>query len=90
MAATAKQPIQSDLPARGAVAVTPDNSTDLGFETRGLYVGVGGNIVVVMADETDDATTVTFTGVPTGSVLPIAVRRVKATSTTATNIVALW
>lgn len=82
--------VKSELPAANAVAVTPNDSTDLTFVTRGLFVGGGGNLVVIMADQPVDATTVTFTGVPAGTILPIAVRRVRSTSTTATNIVALW
>ena len=82
--------VKSELPASNAVAVTPNDSTDLLFVTRGLFVGGGGNIVVIMGDQAVDATTVTFTGVPAGTILPIAVRRVRSTSTTATNIVALW
>lgn len=85
------QPIvKSDFPASNAVAVTPNDSTDLTYVTRGLFVGGAGNIVVIMGDQAVDATTVTFTGVLAGTILPIAVRRVRATSTTATNIVALW
>lgn len=79
-----------DAPAHGAVAVTPNNDTDLTTNTRGLYVGGAGNLVVVMASEANAATTVTFTGVAAGTVLPIRVRRVKSTNTTATSIVALY
>lgn len=85
------QPIvRSDLPASNAAAVTPHNDNDLAYVTRGLFVGGAGNLVVVMGDEDDAATTVTFTGILAGQILPIAVRRVKATDTTATFIVALW
>lgn len=73
-------------PASSAAVVTPNNSTDLTYVTRALFVGGAGNIVVTMVDGVD----CTFTGVAAGSVLPIRVSRVKATSTTATNIVALW
>jgi hypothetical protein len=66
-------------------AVTPSDTVSLGTLARALYVGGAGNIVAVMYDDT----TCTFTAVPAGSVLPIAVKRVNATSTTATNIVAL-
>lgn len=86
----AREVIHSDLPARNGVAVTPNDSTDLTFETRGLYVGGDGNIVVVMADQSDPAVTLTFTGVKGGSTLPYAVRRVYSTGTTATSINALW
>lgn len=73
-------------PASKAVAVTPHDSTNIaGGPARALYVGTTGNIAVVMADDT----TVTFTAVPVG-ILPISVRRVNSTNTTASNIVALF
>jgi len=67
-------------------AVTPSNSTDFDVLCRALYVGGAGNLVAVMYD----GTAVTFTGVPAGTLLPIAARRVNSTSTTATSIVALY
>lgn len=82
--------IKSELPAQNAVAVTPHNTNELTFVTRGLYVGGAGNIVVIMADDLTGAAPVTFTGVLAGTILPIAVRRVNSTNTTATSIVALW
>lgn len=73
-------------PADNAAAVTPSDSTDLAFTSRALYVGGAGNIVATMAGGGD----VTFTAVPSGSILPVRVTRVKATSTTATSIVNLY
>jgi hypothetical protein len=73
-------------PAFRAAAVTPDNSTDLPSFARGLYVGGAGDVKV----DTAGADTVTFAGVPAGSLLPVRVRRVYATGTTATSIVAVW
>lgn len=73
-------------PASNAAAVTPSDSTDLTDVTRWVFVGGTGNLVVIMAD----GTTVTFTAVPAGTLLPIRISQVKATGTTATEIVALW
>lgn len=81
-----------------AQAVTPSDSTDLQYTTRGLYVGGAGNVTVDMygplnpngPDRSLNPVTVTFTGVTAGSILPIACRRVRSTGTTATGIVALW
>ena len=67
--------------------VTPHDSTDLTRSTRGLYIGVGGDVTVVFVD--DPATAITFTDVPSGVILPIRVNRVNATATTATNMVGL-
>lgn len=68
-----------------AVAVTPSDSTTFN-QTRGLYVGVAGNVAVTMAD----GTTITFNALTAGVVHPLSVKQVKATGTTATNIVALY
>jgi len=67
-------------------AVTPSNSTDFDVLCRALYIGGAGNVVAVMYDNT----TVTFSGVPAGTLLPIACRRINSTNTTATNMVALY
>ena len=68
-------------------AITPHNSTNFtNGICRGIYVGVTGNVVVVDAD----GTAVTFTAVPAGTILPVEAKRVNSTSTTATNMVALF
>ena len=73
-------------PAKFAVAVTPSDVTNLGSPARSLYIGTTGNIAVVMAG--NDAV-VTFSNVPVG-ILPVQVKRVNSTNTTASNIVAMW
>lgn len=74
---------QSD-PAIDAEVVTP--GTDVTNGSRGLYVGGAGDLVVI----TSRGNQRTFFGVPAGSVLPIRVRQVVASGTTATNILALY
>ena len=76
----------SDLPAENAVSVTPSNTVDFDTFSRALYVGGGGDLVAVF--ENDVA--VTFVGIPAGFILPVRVKRVNATGTTASNIVALY
>jgi len=76
-----------DFAARSVVAVTPNDSTDLTDVAKALYVGGAGNISLIAAD---DSAAVTVTGVTAGSILPIRAKRVRATSTTATNILALY
>ena len=68
-----------------AVAVTPHDSTDLAKVTRGLYVGVSGDVVAIIG-----GVAITFTAMAAGIIHPIAVTRVNATSTTATNLVAIY
>lgn len=71
-------------PSGKVFAVTPHNSTNFTKEVRMLYVGVGGNIVVV---NLDDSTT-TFINVPGGTHIgPFFIKRVNSTSTTATSLV---
>lgn len=71
-----------------AVAVTPNDSTVLA-PTAALYIGGAGNVAVVMAGEGNLNVSVTFTAPPVGTILPLAVKKVMATGTTATLIVAL-
>jgi len=73
-----------DSPARDAAAVTPSDTVDLNPVCRSLWIGVSGNVKVL----TSKGDTVTFVGV--SGVLPVCVKRVFATDTTATSIVALW
>lgn len=72
--------------ARRAAEVVTSNSVTYESPTRGVYVGVGGNVKVDMVS----GGTVTFVGVPAGALLPIQVERIYATGTTATNMVALY
>ena len=70
-----------------AVIVTPSDTADLAAgPTKGIYVGGAGNVVAILAD----GTTATFIALTVGVVHPISVKRVKATSTTATPILALY
>lgn len=76
-----------DGTAQKAVSVTPNDTTNLsGGATKGIYIGGTGNISVTMADGTD----VVFTALSSGMIHPISVLKVKATGTTATNIVAVY
>jgi hypothetical protein len=70
-----------------AVAVSPHDTNDLAAPCRSLYVGGAGNVEVIMEGDTD---AVVFSAVPAGTVLPIRVSRVRAASTTATLILALY
>jgi hypothetical protein len=74
-------------PAGHAFAVTPNDGADLAVITRGLYVGTGGDLSLVLKG---DAAAVSFAGVASGSVLPLRVARVRATGTTASDIVGLY
>lgn len=79
-------PANHPAPAEYAVAVTPSDGSDLAQATRALYIGVAGNVAVNMPD----GGSVTFVGLTAGQILPIRAKRVLATGTTATSIVALY
>ena len=72
-------------PARNAVAVTPSNDTDLPNPAKALWVGQIGDVSV---DTVGGQTAVVFKNCI--GVLPVTAVRVRATGTTATDIVALY
>lgn len=73
-------------PARDGAAITPDDGADLPSLPRAIWIGGGGALSMVMAG----GGTVTLAGVPGGALLPLRPRRVRASGTSATQIVALW
>lgn len=72
-------------PADRGFAITPSDVSDLSATTRAIYVGTAGNLAVTLAS--GDA--ITFANVPAGAVLPVQAVAVKATGTSATDLVAL-
>jgi hypothetical protein len=70
-------------PAPGAFSITPNDTGNI--HASSLYVGVGGDLHVLTEAEDD----VIFSGVGGGTVLPIRVKRIFATSTTASAIIGL-
>ena len=71
--------------ASNAASVTPNDSADLSNPGQ-LYIGGTGNVNV----DTINGQTIVFSGVPVGTILPVVVKRVRSTSTTATNILVLY
>lgn len=71
-------------PYEVAVAVTPSDATPLAAVTRGVYIGGAGNLAVTIG-----GANIVFTAPPVGTILPIRCTHIRATSTTATLIVAL-
>jgi hypothetical protein len=76
----------TSTPAVYAGAVTTSDSTNLSSIARALYIGTGGDVVALMPDDSE----VTFKNAQSGQILPVRVKRVNATNTTASNIVALY
>lgn len=69
-----------------AASITTDNSNDLPTPAKAIYVGGAGDLTVTTGSGED----VVFKAVPVGTVLPVKIKRVKATGTTATLLLALW
>lgn len=80
---------QITAPPVNAAAITPSNTVDLDEYTRGIYVGVTGDLKVDMPGDEGDAS-VTFVGLAAGVIHPIVASRIYATGTSATSIVAVW
>ena len=80
------QRVELDSPAKGFDVVAPNDSADLTNIARGVYVGVSGNLNVVMLDDSAGV----ITSVASGVIHPIRIKRILATDTTATNILAFY
>ena len=72
-------------PASSGFQIVPDDDDDLSEATRGLYIGQSGDLALTTVSGAD----ITLKAVPAGSLLPIRVRRVLASGTTASDIVGL-
>lgn len=72
-------------PSRSVLTVAPSDSSALPVLPKALYVGVGGDVTLRCAD---DAVDVTFRNVPSGGLIRARASHVRATGTTATNILA--
>lgn len=72
------------LQAGSAFTIVPNDTTDLPVVTSALYVGFTGNICVICSGDTVG---VIFANVPGGSFLPLNVKRVTVSGTTASGIV---
>lgn len=72
-------------PAIGAVSPTPDVDV-IPTYSRALWVGGAGNVSVV----TSVGETAIFVGVQAGTLLPIRIKRVNSSGTTASSLLALY
>lgn len=73
-------------PGKQGEVVTPSDTVDLTFVSKYIYVGVTGDVRLVM----DGGQTLTFKAVPAGTFMPVRASRVMATGTAATNLVSLY
>ena len=84
MAKTSPTPTYPMFP-EDAAAVTPSDTVDLP-QFSVIFVGGAGNVKVTTAQ----GSAVTFSGMNAGSVIPVRVRRVWSTGTTATLMTAVF
>jgi hypothetical protein len=68
--------VQLTSPAIDGFFITPNNNADLVETTRGLYVGVAGDVVCEMQRGNE----VVYRGLLAGVVYPFRIRRVRQTS----------
>lgn len=73
-------------PAADCFPISPNDNNDLPKATKALFVGTGGDIVLRSVSGSAD---VTFRNLPDGSILDVRVRAVRATGTSAANLVGL-
>ena len=78
--------IKSLAPARRVEAITPDDTGFLRVPTRALFVGTGGNLKLQSLEGGE----VVLKNVPSGCTLDVQVAAIRATGTTATDIVGLY
>lgn len=67
-------------------AITPNNDQEIGVVNRAIYVGGAGDIKVM----TYGGDIVTITGVPAGALLPLSVKFIYSSGTSATYIQVWW
>lgn len=72
-------------PARAPYPLIPSDTDPLPVLPKGIYVGVGGDVVLRGADSTTD---VTYRNLPDASYLNVRASFVRATGTTATSLIA--
>lgn len=75
-----------DSPARDGAALSGNDTADLTYMPRALYIGIGGDLRVEMAG----GQVLTFANVPGGTILPLRISKLLQTGTTARQILGVW
>jgi len=86
---TDQKMLKATAPPVNAFAITPNDGANLSSSVRGIFVGGAGTIKVDMVG-TGTAVTFTVGTNAVGFILPIQVKKVYATGTTATGLVGLY
>lgn len=71
-------------PSRAPFSITPSDTDRLPAATKAIYVGTGGAVVVRGVDAAAD---VTYRNVPAGTYLVVCASHVRASGTTAADLV---
>ena len=71
-------------PAETSFAIDPSDSQALAYATKAAFIGTGGDLTVRLARDSEDRT---FRNLANAQVLDIRVTHVRATGTTASDIV---
>ena len=72
-------------PARAPYAITPHDANELPVIPKGIYVGTGGDVVLRSVDGAAD---VTYRNLPDASYIAVRAKYVRATGTTAADLIA--
>ena len=81
-----RQADTAETPSSRPLAIAPSNTVPLAATPKALYIGTGGTVVLRTASGAAD---VTFKNLASGQILPVRAQFVRATGTTAADIVAL-
>ena len=73
-----------ELPSRVPFTITPDDAAPLPQVVKGIYVGTGGNVVLRGVGGASD---VTYKNLPDASYIGVRASFVRATGTTAADLV---
>ncbi len=73
-------------PANSGQVITPNDTQMLSQVTRGLYLGTGGDVALMLAG----GDTLTFKNLAGGIIHPLRVAKVLATGTTAQDIIGVY
>lgn len=82
----ARRADSADAPSANPFAVVPSDVAPLAMIPKALYIGAGGTLVLRTASGSAD---VAFKNLSSGQILPVRAQFVRATGTTAADIVAL-
>ena len=72
------------LPSRSPFAITPDDTTALAILPKGIYVGTGGDVTLRGVESAED---VVYRNLPDASYIAVRASHVRASGTTATDLI---